>query len=59
MECVMAIEKWMSCNFLLQNSEKKEVILFDPDHLPGNLQPFICPLQSNILSPQPETLLSH
>jgi len=35
--CLKDIKTWMTCNFLMLNSDKTEVILFGPEHLRDQL----------------------
>ena len=42
--CLKDIKTWMTCNFLLLNSDKTEVIVFGPKHLRSSLSKHIVTL---------------
>lgn len=49
-DCLKDIKSWMTCNFLLLNSDKTEVIVFGPKHLRNSLSKHIVTLDGITLA---------
>ncbi|KAF7656802.1 hypothetical protein LDENG_00036030 [Lucifuga dentata] len=46
--CLLAINSWMSSNYLQLNPGKTEVLVFGPEHISNTLQSILGPLSVNI-----------